>query len=106
LLSIVAFTALTPYVAATAGEMEAPREMDDAILAALEELHIVQAGLEWFRQETGSYPTTAEWVDDNVLEDYVGRAALYDPWQRKLEYEGVEENGVVVNDRLQSRGRD
>lgn len=41
----------------------------------------------------------------NPLESYIVTAYLYDPWGRKLHYEGVKGNtGEVINYRLESLG--
>lgn len=107
LLSIVAFSALTPHVSATAGEMEAPLEMDDAFGVAVEQMYLIQEALEVFYAETGSYPTTNQWRRSatNPFLSYVDPGLMYDPWYNLFDYEGISEEGVVVNYRLQSRGR-
>jgi len=104
LLAIVAFSALTPNIAATAGCVEAPLEVDDALGATVERLHLIQDALERYREVNGQYPTTEQWEEQSSMLEFVSRANLYDPWYNAFEYEGEVENAKVVNYLLRSRG--
>ena len=68
----------------------------------------IQAALEQYRLDHGSYPSTEAWVSaGNPLEGYVALANLWDPWMRKFHYQTVEnEAGEVVSYRLESLGPD
>jgi hypothetical protein len=68
----------------------------------------LQQALEAYRVDHHlSYPKTAEWNGPaNPLKEYVTTNELYDPWNNAFRYEGVEQDGHVINYRLKSCGPD
>jgi hypothetical protein len=71
--------------------------------------HLVtlQAALESYAADhDGSFVTTAEWNSpDNPVTEYL-RTMPCDPWGNPYQYEGVEQDGRVVDYRLESYGPD
>ncbi len=73
---------------------------------ASEKMAIVQSALEAFKKDNGQYPSSNQWSSTvNPLDGYVSTPHLFDPWGRKLHYEGiVDESGQVGNYNLESLG--
>jgi Type II secretion system (T2SS), protein G len=68
----------------------------------------LQQALEAYKADHNlSYPTTAEWNGSHhPLRQYVNTNELYDPWNNVFRYESIEQDGRVVNYRLESCGPD
>jgi hypothetical protein len=69
-------------------------------------MRAVQEALERFKKSYGTYPSTKLWLNGNPLSEFVETYTLYDTWYRKLHYEAVTENEVIVNYKLESLGED
>jgi hypothetical protein len=108
LTAIVAMTVgsiAAPANPTAEGDLAGPLDYSNPTEGATEQMYVIQEALDWYYQDHDTYPTTEEWLrNDNPLEDYAERIWLFDPWYNKLHYEGVVENGVVVNYRLESLG--
>ena len=67
----------------------------------------LQAALEAYAADhDGSFVSTADWCSpDNPITEYL-RVMPYDPWGNPYHYEGIEQDGRVVDYHLQSYGPD
>lgn len=95
------------YEAAASAGIESRSVASPRIKAdSAEKLAVVQRALEQYRKEYGGYPSTNAWLGvTNPLAGYVEVSYLFDPWGRKLHYEGVTDaSGEVSNYRLESLG--
>ncbi len=108
LLMLVLASTVTLDVAASAGvesdSLASPRVNENTAA----KLAIVQRALEQYKNDRGGYPSTEQWLaETNPLDGYVETAYLFDPWGRKLHYEGVQgDSKTVSNYRLESLGWD
>ena len=69
----------------------------------------LQAALESYATDhNGSFVSTADWNSpDNPVTEYLRTSSnLYDPWANPYHYEGTEQDGRVVDYRLESNGPD
>jgi len=89
------------------GEMADPLAISDPEESTIERMYVIQDALEYYRSDNGTYPSTDEWLrDDGAFADYVQRALLFDPWYERFHYQGLTEQGVVMNYLLESTGED
>jgi hypothetical protein len=104
---VLASTVVVPSYGATRGVREKIETQESLYQLVEERMAAVQNALEQYWYDHGTYPSTEAWLEnDNPLSDYVGTSYLYDPWNRKLHYEAVVENKVIVSYKLESMGKD
>lgn len=72
------------------------------------QLVTLQAALESYWAEHGVFLTTAQWYDpESPLNDYLRTGTVpSDPWGNAYQYQGIEQDGKVVDYILQSYGPD
>jgi hypothetical protein len=67
----------------------------------------LQAAIESYYAEHSTFVSTADWYGpDNPVTEYLRTPITSDPWGNPYQYEGVEQNGRVVDYRLESYGPD
>jgi len=89
------------------GEMADPLAISDPSESSIERMFVIQEALDHYHYDNGAYPSTDEWLrDDGAFVDYVQRNLLFDPWYERFHYQGLTEQGVVVNYLLESTGED
>jgi hypothetical protein len=92
--------------AATKGIRAAPEAQDSLYQLTIERMTAVQNALDQYKNDHGAYPSTDSWLNtDNPLSEYLLTSNLYDPWNRKLHYEAVLENEIIVSYKLESFGK-
>jgi membrane carboxypeptidase/penicillin-binding protein PbpC len=104
LVLALASTLVAPAFA-SAGMESYPAANSEQNNLARQRMAAVQAALEQFRKDRGRYPLTSEWLEmPELVARYFSPADLYDPWKRKLHYQGIKEQGRVAGYKLESLG--
>lgn len=110
LAAIIACCVSVPSLAAGGqeeGAMVDPLQISDPWESAIERMYVIQDALWYYHRDNGTYPSTDEWLrGDGAFADYVQRTLLFDPWHERFRYQGLTEQGVVVNYLLESTGED
>lgn len=72
------------------------------------DLVTLQAALEAYEADHNGFVSTADWSGpSNPLTEYLRTGTIpYDPWANPYHYEGVEQDGRIVDYRLESYGPD
>jgi len=110
LAAVIASTAVTPGLAGergqevTMGILAEPLEMTNPGQAASEQMCVIQEALQLCYDDHGRYPTTEEWLEQDYLAEYLVWGTLFDPWYDMFHYQGMKEQGTVVDYRLESKG--
>ena len=110
LAAIIACCVSVPSLAAGGqedGAMVDPLQISDPWESSVERMYVIQDALWYYHRDNGAYPSTDEWLrDEGTFADYVQWALLFDPWHERFRYQGLTEQGVVLNYRLESTGED
>ncbi len=80
---------------------------DDELANCEVQMVTLQAAIETYYAEHSAFVSTADWYGpDNPVMDYLRTPITSDPWGNPYHYEGIEQDGRVVDYHLQSYGPD